>query len=768
MRATSKKSTNSRRVSAPKVSILTPIYNVEKYLRQCLDSIVAQTLKDIEIICINDGSTDSSPSIIREYAEKDPRVIVITKKNSGYGDSMNRGLKKATGEYIGIVESDDFIEPNMFEELYDLAEKHRVEVVKSNFFHYHSGDNTKFSLVNVAETGRAINPDRNNHTFRQMPAIWSAIYRRDFLLKNDIGFLPSPGASYQDTGFNFKVWVMAKKVFFTDEAYLHYRIDNLNSSIYSNDKKVFCVKNEYDEIERYLTVKKKLSEFGPLMTSCRYAGYLWNIENLSADNARKFVDVFSQDLRTAQQKNILDLSLFTDKDRLNVEKIMQDPQAFLRHKLMRARLKKVYKAGLKVLRFPVYAIVKVISIVSLSYRHEQRIIHTAQNIIKKSREIHGKLERIAKASRTEPRKDISPAVSIIVPVWNTGKYTTRCLESLTQQTLSNIEIVCVNDGSTDESLSILHDFAKKDHRIIVINNKRNLGPAHARNVALQHVSAPYIMSCDSDDYYAPTMCEEMYHTMITQDVDCVICGMNVISEVPDKLLKDVVNYVGLKYKGRQHLSWQKILNTDVSMPNKIFKKSIIDQYHISYPDGLFYEDAYFCDAYFTVADTIYYLHRKLYHYIRHGSSIMSTSFKKTGLGEDYLKIATKTYDYLKTNGIFEQYNDFFWRRFIQYYAFARDNLHGEAKKNARDFTKRFIVEHQSEFDMADIEIRDGLLALISSGHKAKWLIKRVGRKLRGATSLSYRRKNRIEQLQQDIIDDQQAIETQIKSIKLNR
>ena len=112
----------------PKVSILVPIFNVEKYLRQCLDSIVNQTLKDIEIICINDGSTDSSPAIIDEFAKNDPRIVILTKTNSGYGDSMNQGLKKATGEYIGIVESDDWVDIDMFENLYDIAVKNNVAV----------------------------------------------------------------------------------------------------------------------------------------------------------------------------------------------------------------------------------------------------------------------------------------------------------------------------------------------------------------------------------------------------------------------------------------------------------------------------------------------------------------------------------------------------------------------------------------------------------------------------------------------------------------
>ena len=195
--------------SRVKVSVLVPIYNVEDYLPECLDSLVNQTLKEIEIICINDGSTDSSPEIIKSYMKKDKRVKIIDKKNSGYGDSMNQGLKKATGEYVGIVESDDFIELDGFEKLYGIAKKNDVEVVKSNFYEYFTEkhkDGGKSDMFLPNEVNKVIDPREHRHVFYEQPSIWSAIYRNDFLKKNDIAFLPSPGASYQDAGFNFKVW----------------------------------------------------------------------------------------------------------------------------------------------------------------------------------------------------------------------------------------------------------------------------------------------------------------------------------------------------------------------------------------------------------------------------------------------------------------------------------------------------------------------------------------------------------------------------------
>jgi glycosyltransferase involved in cell wall biosynthesis len=111
----------------PKVSIVIPVYNVEKYLRQCLDSVVNQTLKDIEIICVNDGSTDNSLQILEEYANKDDRIKIINKDNGGLSSARNAGLEIATGVYIGFVDSDDYIEIETYNEAYKLT--------SNNYYH---------------------------------------------------------------------------------------------------------------------------------------------------------------------------------------------------------------------------------------------------------------------------------------------------------------------------------------------------------------------------------------------------------------------------------------------------------------------------------------------------------------------------------------------------------------------------------------------------------------------------------------------------------
>ncbi len=279
-----------------KVSVIVPVYNVEKYLRECLDSIVNQTLEDIEIICVNDGSTDSSLSILEEYAKNDSRVKIIDKQNSGYGNSMNRGLDSATGEYIGIVESDDFIKPEMYEELYALAKENDADIVKGDFYHYttYNNDNKKIKAIKEEYADRVINAKKCSSILEIYPSIWSAIYKREFIEKNSIRFLETPGASYQDTGFTFKTFALAERVYMTTKPYLYYRQDNINSSVNSKTK-VYVLCDEYEEITRFVGEHPEISEFGmEEMCINQYVGYKWNLKRISDEYKTEFTEMFAQ------------------------------------------------------------------------------------------------------------------------------------------------------------------------------------------------------------------------------------------------------------------------------------------------------------------------------------------------------------------------------------------------------------------------------------------------------------------------------------------
>lgn len=324
---------------------------------------------------------------------------------------------------------------------------------------------------------------------------------------------------------------------------------------------------------------------------------------------------------------------------------------------------------------------------------------------------------------------VKPKISIIIPVWNTAKFLPRCIDSILNQTLKDIEIIAVNDGSTDDSLSILKEYAKKDSRIKVIN-KPNKGVATTRNTGLKAANAPYIMWCDSDDAYMPTMCQEMLDSMTKQKVDIVACGMKVVNDdIDKKLTKDIEEYVRLKFSGKQNIDMNLIVHTDVSLPSKIFKKSIIDKHKIHFPDGLHFEDAFFMDEYMTVAKNIFFLEKKLYIYYRHNNSIMSRSFKQESIALDYLQIIPKTYSYLKQNQLFDSYKDLFWHRFMQYYSFAYDNAPRGKKSVVRNFGKDFLNKHSSELAGTKPYIARGIRLRLSRGHNIKIKLAKIAKRI---------------------------------------
>ena len=288
-----------------KVSVLVPIYNVEPYLKQCLRSLEKQTLREMEFICLNDGSTDGSRAILERVARRDKRFVVIDKPNTGYGDSMNLGLSQVRGEYVGIVEPDDYIETDAFAELYYFAIKHRADVVRSNYYRFSATSEEVFSQVSPAEAAGQVKTAHDDfHCLRQPPAIWSGLYKAAFLKRNDIQFLPTPGASYQDTGFFWKTLAAAKKIVFTAKPYYHYRTDNANSSV-KNLAKVDMVREEYRSIAEFLREHQLYDRYGGIMQATKFATYYWNLLRLDAKLVKKFVPEMRQEFLLAWANNEL-------------------------------------------------------------------------------------------------------------------------------------------------------------------------------------------------------------------------------------------------------------------------------------------------------------------------------------------------------------------------------------------------------------------------------------------------------------------------------
>jgi len=231
-----------------------------------------------------------------------------------------------------------------------------------------------------------------------------------------------------------------------------------------------------------------------------------------------------------------------------------------------------------------------------------------------------------------------PTISIIVPVYNVETFITQCLNSLLAQTFKNIEILCINDGSTDKSAMILNKFALKDNRIRIFHQK-NLGPAAARNKGLAEAKGRYLMFCDADDSYKKNMCELMYHAITCNRVDFAICDANVIEYDADHgRNKYVIEYHRLKYIGKNKLTNSLKPNINVLLWNKIFKLSIIRKQCISFPTGYEYDDNSFIWQYFCFSKNFYGLNKKLYNYKLLNNSIMGKIYNKKHISKIFDRI----------------------------------------------------------------------------------------------------------------------------------
>lgn len=264
----------------PKVSVIIPVYKVEKYLVQCLDSIVGQTLKDIEIIIVDEGDKDACRYIIDHYEQADKRVIAIHEKNGGYGASVNKGFDIAKGEYIGIVESDDFIAPEMYEEMYNYAKKLDADVVKTPYYKYWSQKDGIKDFKKVCWYNDFItkNSPKNKifsildypHQMSIHASLWSGIYKTSYIKKEKIRFVEAKGGAYVDVGFRIDTLIKSKKIAWLNKPFYNYRIDAEGST--TNNFNLSAMLKRWNEAHKKFEKEYKglYSKVGPYLIIDEY------------------------------------------------------------------------------------------------------------------------------------------------------------------------------------------------------------------------------------------------------------------------------------------------------------------------------------------------------------------------------------------------------------------------------------------------------------------------------------------------------------------
>lgn len=236
----------------PKVSVLMPCLNVRAFIQPCMASVVQQTLADLEILVIDAGSTDGTLEVVEKYAREDPRVRVLHSPVKSYGYQMNLGIREADGEYIGIIETDDYIEPDAMEQLYRAIQGTDAEYVKGyaeafyedavfpwHFFIYPAGSKPN-------ESPLILNPQEHPQLSVTDGFLWTGIYRADYL--KQISFHETPGAAFQDISALFQILSRAHKGIYLDHLVYHYRQSNAGASSYQS-RSMDYVKEEYAYLE---------------------------------------------------------------------------------------------------------------------------------------------------------------------------------------------------------------------------------------------------------------------------------------------------------------------------------------------------------------------------------------------------------------------------------------------------------------------------------------------------------------------------------------
>lgn len=552
-----------------KVSVVVPVCNVEKFLRECMDSCVNQTLKEIEIICVNDGSTDSCMDILREYAEQYDFVKVINKDNAGYGHAVNIGMDMARGEYIGIVESDDYVALNMYEELYNIAiEQGGVDMVKAD--HNRFVDvNGKRELTYIMAAYRAyykkiLHPKEEHEVFRFNMQTWSGIYRNQYIRDNLIRHNETPGASFQDNGFYFKTYCNADTVYFVDKPYYFYRFDNPNSSIH-NKGKTDAVKLEFDLLHQYVDDFEK-EEFEGVYYWKQFKSYLFTLDRIAQELKEEFYNFMVQEFRSNKEKGYYENSIFDNAEQTMLDWMLSDPDEYYD---LRVKEKKI---------------------------------------------------------------------SVIIPIYNVEPYLAECLESVISQTLTDIEIICINDGSTDKSWDVLMKYAKKDKRIKALNQK-NIGVGATRNKGIDLAHGEFVIFMDPDDFYPDNeVLETLYNNAVNNNVK--ISGGSFSDFIDGKVnyeykgtLKDYVFETDgvMKYADYQF---------DYGFHRFIYNTAMLREKQIYFPRLKRFQDPPFFISAMIAADEFYATTKVVYRYRRNSHPMVWTNEKLihalTGLTDDLI------------------------------------------------------------------------------------------------------------------------------------
>jgi FkbM family methyltransferase len=304
-----------------KVSVIVPIYNIEQFLPVCVDSLISQTLKDIEIILVNDGSTDGSLKLINQYIDKYDNIVLVDKANGGCASARNAGMQVARGMYIGFVDSDDWVSSEMFEELLQLAESNDADIAQGGLLKYYELDNItkpeqeEWVVELLKESQNSIyGAERLLHL---QPTIWRRIYRRSFLETHQIKFNESLKL-FDDLPFQYMTFCLADTIVANNKPYYYYRLQREGQDVMANDEKLFIHFPIFNILDAFMR-DNKLWHFYPYFLKIKLNTHAWAFSNILPEFKEQYFNNCHQDLQlTVNSKLKKDFYKIFKHDKKNV------------------------------------------------------------------------------------------------------------------------------------------------------------------------------------------------------------------------------------------------------------------------------------------------------------------------------------------------------------------------------------------------------------------------------------------------------------------
>lgn len=482
------------------VSVVIPVYNVEKYLEQCLNSITNQTYKDIEIICINDGSTDNSKKILEEFAAKDNRIKIITQENRGISSARNAGIKSAKGKYITFLDSDDYVNLDYIAKMVFAMENNHADFVISSAIAFAETDDDDERLQKIQEWLKlSVREEGLHNVDKKLPVTcWAQLFKTDILKKYNILF-PEEKLAYEDEFWRYAHISHCKNFYYLPEKLYHYRIrsSSITGAELKTSQPLDIIKiNELivQEMQKHNKWKKYQNELEQM--------FCYHIHNAIIKSGRQFYPLAKEKI-----KELLKNDGLSEKFRNHVSQYIENEIPF----------------------------------------------------------------------------------SVIIPVYNVESYLAQCLDSIFAQTVDLFEVICVDDGSTDNSHKILKEYEKKYDNITIISQK-NDGVSTARNRGLKEAKGQYILFIDSDDFIEPDLLETTYQKMQFDKLDWLLFALRHYNDKTQNYVYEKYYSLPEKFAPYTIFEGAEKIDAVIELPcecsNKVFRHSIITQNKIAFDEKI--------------------------------------------------------------------------------------------------------------------------------------------------------------------------------------